>query len=531
VKDASSGQIAAMDTRGLVAQMFMVDFTGTAPTSEVERLIAEEGVGGVILFDKNVSAPRQIASLTNALQAVAARGGRPPLLVSADQEGGPVARLREGATHFPSAMAFGAAGSEALVASAAGVTARELRAVGVRMNMAPVLDVNSNPANPVIGVRSFGEAPRLVARLGVAAVRALQAAGVIAAVKHFPGHGDTSQDSHTSLPTVPHGRGRLESVELAPFQAAIRAGVAAVMTAHVVFPALDPDHPATLSRAILTLLRERLGFAGLVITDSMAMRAITDRLTPGDAAVQAVLAGCDIVLACGALDAQREALEAVRRAAEAGRIPASQIAGSASRILEVKRRLGLFEGAAVPEDKVEDVVGIAPHGAVADRVAEAAATLVGDRQGVIPLPPGPTMIAAGDDLKDTAERLAGALGALGRTATAVRGEEVASVRSGSAIVVLIDGGRAPLDEAGRSRIRDIARGALRRGPTAVVSVGAPYGLAEVPPEAASIAVYASDPASLRAAARVLVGQARPRGHLPVSLRQPEEPPPQALRKT
>ena len=515
---ASSRETPAMETHDLAGQMFMVDFTGTTPSSDVQRLITEEGVGGVILFDKNISAPRQIATLTNALQTLAAARGRPPLLVSADQEGGPVARLREGATQFPSAMAFGAAGSEALVASAAGVTARELRAVGIRMNMAPVLDVNSNPLNPVIGVRSFGEAPALVARLGVAAARALQAAGVVAAAKHFPGHGDTSQDSHAALPVVAHDRGRLESVELVPFHVAIRAGVGAVLTAHVVFPALDPDHPATLSRTILTFLRERLGFAGLVITDSMAMRAITDRWTPGDAAVQAVAAGCDIVLACGPAGAQREALAAVRHAVTTGRIPASQIAASASRILDAKRRLGLFERATVEDAKVDSRVGLPAHRAVADRVADAAATLVGGHS-VLPLPPGPIAVVGGEGLEGTAHRLAGALEAVRRTAFAVRGAEIATVGSGSAIVVLIDDHRSPPDAAARSGIREITRAALTRGPTAVLSVGSPYGLAEVPPEAASVAVYASDPASLRAAARVLVGELRPRGHLPVSLRQ------------
>jgi beta-N-acetylhexosaminidase len=270
----------------LVGQMFMVDFTGLEPIANVERLIAEEGVGGVILFDKNISAPRQVASLTNALQESARGAGRPPLLIGVDQEGGPVARLRMGATHFPSAMAFGAARSEALAASAAGITARELRALGLHMNMAPVLDVNNNPANPVIGVRSYGEDPALVARLGTAAIRAMQASGVLATAKHFPGHGDTSQDSHVTLPVVPHAQARLDAVELLPFRAAIRIGVAAVMTAHVVFKALDPDRPATLSPAVLGFLRSDLGFAGLIVTDSMGMRAITDRFPPGEAAVQ-----------------------------------------------------------------------------------------------------------------------------------------------------------------------------------------------------------------------------------------------------
>ena len=199
----------------MIGQLFMVDFSGPAPSAGIERLIADAAVGGVILFDKNITSPVQIASLTNGLQRVAAAAGKPPLLVGADQEGGPVVRLQP--THFPSAMAFGAAGSDDLVGLAAAVTGKELRSVGIHVNFSPVLDVNSNPANPVIGVRSYGEDPSLVTRLGARAVRQMQSAGVLATAKHFPGHGDTALDSHLALPVVSHPRSRLESVEFAPF--------------------------------------------------------------------------------------------------------------------------------------------------------------------------------------------------------------------------------------------------------------------------------------------------------------------------
>ncbi|HYM71219.1 MAG TPA: beta-N-acetylhexosaminidase, partial [bacterium] len=378
-----------MDTHALIGQLFMVDFTGYVPNADVVRLIEREGVGGVILFVKNVDSARQMATLTNALQEIAAGAGHAPLLVSADQEGGSVTRLPREATHFPSAMAFGAAASEALAASAAGVTARELRAVGIRMNMAPDLDVNNNPANPVIGVRSFGEDPRLVARLGSAVVRATQAAGVLATAKHFPGHGDTAKDSHLDLPVVSHPLAHLDAIELPPFVAAIRAGVGAVMTAHVVYPALDPDRPATLSPLVLGVLRERLGFSGLIVTDSMAMRAITDRLSPGDAAVQAILAGVDIVLACGSAAAQQEASDGVRRAVADGRIPASRIAEAVARVTTAKRRLGLMERATVNADGADAEVGAPAHRDVANHAAEAAVTLVRGGRSAVPLPPRP----------------------------------------------------------------------------------------------------------------------------------------------
>jgi beta-N-acetylhexosaminidase len=511
--------VNALDSIG---QMFMVDFSGLEPSSGLERLIADEGIGGVILFDKNIAVPHQVARLANALQQIAAAAGRPPLLIGIDQEGGPVARLRTGATHFPSGMAFGAAASEALAAAAAGITARELRAVGIHMNMAPVLDVNNNPDNPVIGIRSYGEDPALVARLGAATIRSMQAAGVLATAKHFPGHGDTVLDSHLALPVVAHDRVRLERVELAPFQAAIRAGVGAVMTAHVVYPALDPDRPATLSPAILSsLLRERLGFAGLVVTDSMAMRAVADHFSAGGAAVMAVLAGADIVLALGPEEAQRDALGAVRRAAGDGRLPAGLIAASGARIAGAKRRLGLPERALVAVDAVHSRVGTPEHLAVAAHVAEAAATLVRDPRHVVPLAPGPVAVvagaeAAGADVAGAALLLTRALHAEGRDAAVVRADRLGAAGPGAVFVIVLNGRAAGEAETAAGAAR-VVGAALSRGPTAAVAAGAPYVAAALPQDAACIAVYGADPASLQAAARVLAGVRPPRGHLPVSL--------------
>jgi len=509
-----------VDLRELVGQLFVVDFTGQTPTRDVVRLIEHDGVGGVILFDKNVASPRQVAVLTNTLQEVAAAAKRPPLLVSADQEGGPVVRLREGATHFPSAMAFGAAASEAFVASAAGVTARELRAVGIRMNLAPVLDVNNNPANPVIGVRSFGEDAGRVGRLGAAAVRALQASGVLATAKHFPGHGDTSQDSHLELPVVPHSAAHLETVELAPFRAAIAAGVGAVMTAHVVYPALDAERrPATLSPVILRILRHRLGFAGLIVTDSMAMRAITDRLSPGDAAVQAVLAGADVILACGTTAAQDEALGAVRHAVDRGRISPDRIAESTSRVQAAKRRLGLMQNATVAPDRVTADVGVPAHLAVAEHVAEAAATIVGD--GAVPLPAGRVFVLErADDPSEAPRRLAEALRGFGRDAALISPGRVDEVPDGTPVVVVVGWARA---RGGDGPIKDLVRAVLARRPVVAVCVDAPYPLARMPREVSSVVVYGEDPPSLRAAAGLLAGTLRASGRLPVSIVEPGQP--------
>ena len=496
-------------------QLFMVDFTGHEPSAEVERLI-RDGVGGIILFEKNVAAPAQVAALTNALQRVAADAGRPPLLISMDQEGGPVVRLRAGATHFPSAMAFGAAGSEAVVASAAGITARELRAVGVQMNFAPVLDVNTNPLNPVIGVRSFGEDPERVGRLGAAAVRAMEVSGVAATVKHFPGHGDTVLDSHLGLPVVAHDLRRLDRVELAPYRQAIAAGCAAVMTAHIVFKALDADRPATVSPAVLGFLRARMGFSGVVVTDSMAMDAITGYAPPGEAAVQALAAGADIVLACGALEAQREALGAVREAAEGGRIPAARIAEAGARVAALRERFRLAERTIVPVEDVARRVGVPSHLVVADHAAEAAVTVVRDPAGLLPVRTGTFAVIDGAAGDGTAARLAEALRAAGREAAVVPADAVAQVSGGAVRIVPVGHARRDTLET-RAAAARVAQAAAATGPIVAVATGAPYVLTEVPPGATCLAVYGDDPPSLRAAARTLAGLIMAQGVLPVSL--------------
>ncbi len=513
-----------MDTATLAGQLFVVDFSGPEPCAHVERVIRDGGVGGVILFDNNIIDPVQVARLTNALQRLASRAGAPPLLIAVDQEGGPVIRVR--GTQFPSAMAFGAAGDESLVATAAGVTARELRAVGIHMNFAPVLDVNNNPANPVIGVRSFGEDPARVARLGSRAITAMQGAGVLATAKHFPGHGDTSLDSHLTLATVAHPRSRLDAVELLPFREAIRAGVGAVMTAHVVYPALDRELPATLSPAIIGLLRETLGFDGLVVSDSMQMRAVADHYTPGAAAVAAVRAGVDVVLACGPVEAQWEALDAVRAAARDGRIAEARVREAAQRVLAAKRRLGLFEHPGVTEAEAARTVGCPEHLSVAERIAAAAATIVRDTNGTIPLRPGRVQVSTDLVPPDTAARLAAALRAAGRMAGTVALNRLpsptAQVRGQGAVVVpfaVAASGPIPL----AARVREATLAAVRRGPAVAVSLDVPYPLSSAAEGCASLAVYGADPFSIAAAAGVLAGTIRARGTLPVTIPLPPRP--------
>ena len=266
-------------------------------------------------------------------------------------------RLKEGATVLPGNMALGATDSTELAERAGGITAVELAAVGVNLNFAPVMDVNNNPRNPVIDRRSFGESPELVSRLGVPYIRGLQRNGVLATAKHFPGHGDTTVDSHFDLPTVNHDLDRIHALELQPFRAAIDADVAAIMTAHIVYPAFDPDRPATLSPTILTnLLREELGFDGLLITDDMEMKAIDDRYQSGEAAVMAIEAGADIVMVLWTPTKQNEVFDALLSAVNSGRISQARLDQSVERILKSK---AAFNRRFVDVNAVGTIVGSA----------------------------------------------------------------------------------------------------------------------------------------------------------------------------
>ena len=324
--------------------------------------------------------PLEAASLFNRLQGIA----KVPLLNTGDFEAGVGFRI-SGATAFPRAMAFGAAGDEKLAFEAGRVTAEEARAIGVHVNFAPVVDVNNNPRNPVINTRSFGEDPATVGRLASAYVRGLQAGGVMATLKHFPGHGDTDVDSHLGLPIIKHPRTRLDEIELPPFKAGIAAGADAVMTAHIEMPALDPTPgtPTTLSEPILGgLLRRELGFRGLIYTDSMQMAGITAMHTPGDAAVRALKAGNDVILHSPDDGA---AFAAMREAVRAGEIPQAQVDASVLRILRAKARAGVHRHRLVDLAAVPAVVGTRRNQAVADEVSARSMTLIKDEHGAVPL--------------------------------------------------------------------------------------------------------------------------------------------------
>lgn len=358
---------AKMTLREKIGQLFMVGFAGASLTKDLEKFLTNLRPGGVILFSSNLEAPTQIASLANELQDLSPQI---PLLIAIDQEGGRVSRLPVGFTVFPSCSVFGQCHSFELAYAAASATAAELRAVGINMNLAPVLDLHTNPSNPVIGDRAFSADPELVSTLGLATIAGLQDHRVIACGKHFPGHGDTNSDSHRELPVVTATKDRLLAMELRPFRYAMEHGLATIMTAHVLYPALDEHRPATLSPTILTaLLREELGFKGPILTDDLEMRAILDHMDIREAALHALESGSDILLICRDTEHQAAAMEAVLEGVRQGKITEERVQRSLTRVLELKTTFLRAQDRADPE-LASQIVGNRAHTVLLDRVQQ-----------------------------------------------------------------------------------------------------------------------------------------------------------------
>ncbi|MCP9438778.1 MAG: beta-N-acetylhexosaminidase [Nitrospira sp.] len=359
-------------SRDTIGQFFMIGFDGTDLSSDLAAFLKEYRPGGVIVFARNLQSIEQIVELTNALQRCSPQA---PLLIAIDQEGGRVSRLPPEFTIFPPCEILGRCRSSDLAYAVATATARELRAVGINMNMAPVLDVNSNPANPVIGDRAFGSTAELVRDLGWATARGLQDNGVIACGKHFPGHGDTVADSHHELPIVTASRQRLERLELLPFRHAASQGIATMMTAHVLYHALDETLPATLSPAVIgTLLRQELRYDGVVLTDDLEMRAIIDHYGIEEATVRSVEAGCDLVLICKDRNRQVAAIEALDKAIADGTISTDRLTQSLERIGRLKQRFLASSQPAVVSD-AKSVVGCPAHQALLHSIDQGAERL------------------------------------------------------------------------------------------------------------------------------------------------------------
>jgi len=481
--------------------------------------------------------PLELAAILNRLQTLSAL----PLLVGSDFEHGVGMRIT-GATRFPRAMAFGAAGDPALVREAARLTGLESRALGVHVNFAPVADVNNNPRNPVINIRSFGEDPTRVGALVRAAVEGLQSGGVVATLKHFPGHGDTAVDTHLGLATVPHDRARLDRVELAPFRDGIAAGAGAAMVAHVEMPALDPiPGPATFSRPVVRgLLRHELEFDGVIYTDSMLMDAVNAIAGPGEAAVRALEAGVDVVLDS---PDPRAAAVAIKAAMAQGRVPRVQLEGSVRRVLEHKARLGLHKTRTVNLEAVMGAVGTRVGADTARVTAERAVTLLRDKRQSVPLltpragrvlylsvldyPSNWRIAAPSRTLLPELRKRWGNVTAL-ELSDRSTADELDLVRalaaSHDAIVAGVfvrassGSGRLDLGPGIVRLLQDLVAATARRNqPIVAAFFGSPYAAVAVPALPAVLVTYDFGDYAEAAAVRALAGEVAIQGRLPVAL--------------
>lgn len=518
--------------RQQIAQLIMPWIPGTYAAFDDRALDKVRGwvdtlhVGGIIV---SIGSPMDIAAKLNFLQ----RRSRLPLLIASDLEGGTWFRFNPGGTPFPTNMGVGAAGSERDAYLMGRITALEGRAVGIHLTFSPVADVNNNPANPIINTRSFGSDANTVARFVAAAVKGTQDAGMLATAKHFPGHGDTDTDSHISLPVIRSDWHRLDSLELVPFRAAIAAGVKVVMSAHIALPGLENGamEPATLAPEILTgVLRDSLGFKGIVVTDALDMGALVSTYGPGEATVKAFLAGSDLLLMPADPSA---AIDAMVVAIQTNRVPRSRLQASLRRVLETKERLGLFARRTVDLDKLGAVVGRRAHRDSALAVSARAVVLVRDSLGVVDsLRAGPRRVG----VVTYADGNSPPVGATFLAELAKRGYQVAAFRlsaaSGpasydSAASVLQT---APLALFATSVRFGSGRGAIgmaealarlidsssRDRPTGLISFGTPYLLSQAANVAAYVIAWTDNPLTEEAVVAALAGAAIT-GRLPIEL--------------
>ncbi|MGW1721144.1 glycoside hydrolase family 3 protein [Streptomyces sp. NPDC002156] len=547
--------VAGMTLEEKVGQLFVMRVYGhsaTAPDqADIDANLAEIGVrtaaeliaryrvGGIIYFSwaHNTREPHQIADLSNGIQKASL--GLPrglPVLISTDQEHGIVARVGKPATLLPGAMALGANGSRTDARTAGSISGAELRALGIRQDYAPVADVNVNPANPVIGVRSFGADPAAVAGLVAAQVTGYQRASVAATAKHFPGHGDTAVDSHYGFPVIEHTRAEWNAIDAPPFRAAIRTGIDSIMTAHIMVPALDGSgDPATLSRPILTgILREELGYDGVVVTDSLGMQGVREKYGDDRVPVLALKAGVDQLLNPPSLDI---AWNAVLTAVRQGELTEARLDASILRVLRLKNRLGLLDRPYVTHAGVDRAVGVAGHLTAADRIAERTTTLLVNERKLLPLSRSTqknVLVVGADPASPSGTTgppttvLAGALTELGFTATALSTGTAPSaaviaraVAAAGEVDVVVVG---TYNVGATSSQRTLVAQLLATGrPVVCVAVRNPYDVAQLPDVQAYLASYSWTDVELRAAARVIAGRVRPRGKLPVPVLDAKDP--------
>ena len=535
--------MARMSLPEEVGQLFVQNVYGADATTPDARNIPLYGVaspaevvskyhlGGIIYFawTDSVRNPLQIAGLSNGLQKAATLSGRKvPLLVGTDQEQGVVTRIGPPATQFPGSMALGAGRSTADARTAAAITGQELKAMGVNIDFAPDADVNVNPLNPVIGTRSFSSHSDLVSTMVSAQVHGYQDDGRISATaKHFPGHGDTATDSHTGLPVITHTRAQWDAIDAPPFKAAIAAGVDVIMSAHLLVPALDPSgDPATLSKPILTgILRDELGFKGLIVTDSLAMQGVRDKYGDAEVAVRAVLAGADLLLMAPDMDT---AYNAVLAAVRSGRISHQRLDDSVRRILTLKYQRGIVRNPYVDPAALTSVVGTPAHLAAADAITDKTTTVVKNDAEALPLAVAGTKVLVTGYGVSTTQTLADGLAARGAKVTvqqtgsapsdaAITQAVTAATANDIVVVTTMKAWDTTVTDPGAGQQRLVKQLLITGKKVIVVAVRDPYDIAYFTDAPTYVSTYSYSPVAIASAVRVITGEVTPTGTLPVDI--------------
>lgn len=503
-----------------VGQLMMVGFGGKEMGPEIARFLLDLHVGSITLYSRNIDDNDQLARLVHEVRRVMKDEVQPFLAL--DQEGGNVVRVRTDVAVLPGAMALGATRDPVLAFLAGQANAVDLGILGFDMNLAPVLDINKNPKNPVINIRAFGDHPGLVAEMGAWLIQGQQQADMATVAKHFPGHGTTDRDSHYALPSIDLSAEQLRGSELLPFRKAIREGLDAVMTAHVRVPAIAKDGtPASLSRPVITgLLREEMGFDGVVITDDLEMRAIVDNQDVGDAAVQAILAGADVVMVIWTPERKRRVQQALLDAVRSGKIPAQRLDASVRRILMLKARRGTLDAWPRTRTRLSELLPNPLHTRLINTIAQRAITLVRNRDGLLPVCSGKGVLVAGPQKTFAAElhRLLPetSIVHLRRVPSRAQRERdlkrLAALADEHRVVILsvVNAYQAWLAQRLRHRTRT---------PLAVVSFGSPYFLRNFPGADAYLCTYSYLDTVEKAAARAVAGRTSITGRLPVSINQ------------
>lgn len=513
--------VSVMTLEEKVGQIMLIGFDGTTLNNELRNMIVSHHIGGIIFYERNVESPRSVAQLNSDLQDAARSSRQPGLFITIDQEGGLVTRLREsrGFTEFPGAMGIAATDNLDNARVVARALAQELHALGFNMDLAPDLDVNNNPTNPIIGSRSFGSDPQRVADYGVAFIESMQAAGIMAIGKHFPGHGDTGTDSHVALPTVPYDRTRLDAVEFVPFRAAIKANVTGIMSAHITFPGIDatPGLAATLSPKVMTgLLREEFKFDGLTMTDELGMGALASSGYPAPvAAATSLRAGADILLFNRGFELHRQAIQMIVDWVQRGVIPQARLDQAVRRVLLAKEKYGILTPPVIEVESVEKQVGMRETRDLSRRIAAQSITWLRDDAHLIPLNPDAKLLVV-----ETAANVE--LGkALGATTITVKSQP-AQAEIDAVMQVAKD--RRTVIVATSDVVRNNQQAALvnallkGNNPTIVVAIRTPYDALALPNAPTLLAAFGSNPPVIEALVNILLGKEKASGKLPVELK-------------